>query len=111
MEKHEHHILSTKMCSIIFFLLLIFTVITVAAAQIDIGIFNFPLAMLIATVKASFVAFFFMGLKYDSNENRIIFFSSLIFVAIFIVLTYSDLLFRGDVNVPTEEISRPFSKE
>ena len=109
MDKHKHHILSTTMCAVIFGILLIFTVLTIGAAQIDIGILNFPLAMLIATVKACLVVFFFMGLKYDSNENRIIFFSSLIFVAIFIVLTLSDKLFRGDVNVPTEQITKPFS--
>lgn len=100
-----HHIISVKVCGIIFGLLLVFTVITVGAAQINLGILNFPLAMLIATVKASFVVFYFMGLKFDSNENRVIFFSSFIFVAIFVVLVYSDVLFRkGDVYVPRENI-------
>ena len=100
-----HHVVSVKTCVTIFSLLLVFTVLTVAAATVDLGILNFPLAMLIATAKASFVVFYFMGLKFDSTENRVIFFSSLLFVAIFIALTYSDFLFRkGDVYVPRENI-------
>ena len=89
-----HHVLSVNSCRNIFITLLFLTVATVGAAQINIGVFNFPLAMLIATVKACLVMFYFMGLKFDTNENRIIFFSSLIFVAIFITLVYSDFLFR-----------------
>ena len=71
----HHHILSVKHCSIIFGTLLIFTLLTVAAAHVDFGYFNFPLAMLIATIKASLVVFYFMGLKFDSTENRVIFLS------------------------------------
>lgn len=100
-----HHIVSIKTCFVIFSLLLLFTFITVAASWINLGLLNFPLAMLIATVKSSFVVFYFMGLKFDSTENRVIFFSSFLFVAIFIVLTYSDVLFRkGDAYVPRENI-------
>ena len=101
-----HKIISVKMCSIIFATLLIFTFITVGAAYINLGpSLNFPLAMLIATIKASLVVFYFMGLKYDSTENRVIFFSSFIFVAIFVVFIYSDYLFRkGDVDVRMEKI-------
>ena len=73
-----HHIVSVKMCATIFAALCFLTLVTVQAAEIDIGLLNFPLAMLIATVKAALVVFFFMGLKYDSNENRTIFFSSFI---------------------------------
>ncbi len=110
----HHHILSVKHCSIIFGTLLIFTLLTVAAAHMDFGYFNFPLAMLIATIKASLVVFYFMGLKFDSTENRVIFFSSFIFLAIFIVLISSDVLFRkADVYVPHNEIfnAKKFSSE
>ena len=93
-----HHILSVKMCSTIFITLLFLTFLTVAAAYINLGALNFPVAMLIATIKASLVVFYFMGLKFDTNENRVIFFSSLIFVAIFIVFLYSDYLFRKKEN-------------
>ena len=101
-----HHIVSVKMCLTIYSLLLVFTAITLGSALLlDFGFLNFSIAMLIATVKASFVMFYFMGLKFDSTENRMIFFSSILFVAIFIALTYSDVLFRkGGSYVPTEDI-------
>ncbi|MBC61203.1 MAG: hypothetical protein CMP11_02005 [Zetaproteobacteria bacterium] len=89
-----HHIVSVKMCATVFIALFFLTIITVLVTYVDLGVMNFPVAMLIASVKASLVVFIFMGLKYDSNENRVIFFSSFIFVAIFIVLTCSDILFR-----------------
>ena len=91
-----HHIVSVRACTAILFCLLFLTVVTVLAAQIDLGIFNFPLAMAIATLKAAFVVFIFMGLKYDSLENKTIFFSSFIFLGIFIILTLSDVMFRED---------------
>ena len=91
-----HHIVPVRIYTGVFIALLFLTVITVLAAQIDLGILNFPLAMLIASFKAAFVVFVFMGLKYDSLENRTIFFSSFIFLAIFIILTLSDVMFRND---------------
>jgi cytochrome c oxidase subunit 4 len=93
-NEHSHHIVSFETCVKIFGSLLFLTVITVAVSRVDLGPFNFSVAMLIATLKAALVVMFFMGLKYDSNENRAIFFSSFIFLFIFIFLTFSDLLFR-----------------
>lgn len=92
----SHHILPYKTGAIVFAALIVFTVITVAVAQVDLGVLNFPVAMLIATMKALMVVLLFMGLLYDSNDNRIIFGTSFIFAAIFVVLTGMDLISRGD---------------
>jgi len=98
-EQHHHHILSTPMALKIFGILLVLTIITVVAAQFDLGILNFAVAIFIASVKASLVCLFFMGLKYDHKENSVIFSTSIIFMFIFMVLTFSDLLTRGNVYV------------
>ncbi|MBP6218343.1 MAG: cytochrome C oxidase subunit IV family protein [Oligoflexales bacterium] len=98
-DQHEHFIMPVSVYKKIWLLLLVLTVVTVLVSRVHLGPFNFFVAMLIATFKAGAVVFYFMGLKHDSTENRVIFFSSFIFVAIFIVLTYSDILFRGDVYV------------
>lgn len=90
----HHHIVSFETCIKVFVALLFLTVVTVLVSRVDLGPLNFTVAMLIATVKAAVVVMFFMGLKYDSLENRTIFFSSFIFLFIFICLTFSDLLFR-----------------
>jgi mono/diheme cytochrome c family protein len=67
---------------------------------VDLGKFNFLVAFLVATVKASLVSLFFMNLLYDRKENGAIFATSFLFLAIFIVLTATDLFFRGNVYVP-----------
>ncbi len=95
---HSHHIVSFETCLKVFAALLVLTVVTVLVSRVDLGAFNFTVAMIIATVKAAVVVMFFMGLKYDSNENRAIFFSSFIFLFIFIILTFSDLMFRPKIT-------------
>lgn len=92
--KHKHHILPFSTGIIIFAALIFFTLVTVATGRTELGDWAVPVAMAIALVKAALVVFFFMGLKYDSNENRVIFFGSLIFCGVFFVLTASDVFFR-----------------
>lgn len=94
MSEEKHHIVSFETCVKVFVTLLVLTVVTVLASRVNLGPFNFTVAMIIASVKAGVVVMYFMGLKFDSNENRAIFFSSFIFLFIFIFLTFSDLLFR-----------------
>ncbi len=97
---HKHHyILPDKLALMVVSALLILTALTVWTAHMDFGRLNFPLAMLIATTKASMVALIFMNLKNDRRENGIIFMTSFFFLAIFVVLTSSDIFFRGDVYV------------
>lgn len=101
--QHHHHILSNKTAVTVGVVLLFLTAVTVWIAGVDLGAMNFPVAMLVATVKASFVCLFFMNLLYDRRENAVIFMTSFLFLAIFLVLTASDLLFRGDVYVKPRE--------
>ncbi len=99
-SEHHHHILPDNMAAGILMVLFLMTGITVyTALKVDLGAFNFTLAMLIASFKAILVCMFFMGLKYDTKENSMIFSTSIIFMIIFMVLTFTDLLTRGDVYV------------
>ncbi len=70
--------------------LLVFTLITVWAAKIDLGDFNIWLALPIAALKASLVVLFFMHLKYDRPFNGIVFVTSVAFVALFISFALTD---------------------
>lgn len=103
MDNHDnhtqshHHILPNRMVLIIGGCLMFLTLVTVLVAGIDLGRFNFLIAMLIATTKASLVALFFMNLIYERKENGVIFLTSFVFLAIFMTLTSVDLFFRGDV--------------
>jgi cytochrome c oxidase subunit IV len=77
--------------------LLFLTFITVLTAQIDLGPFNLPLAMVIACTKAALVAGIFMHLYWDHKFNLLIFVSSLLFFSIFVVVTMLDTEGRGMV--------------
>ena len=98
-QKHHHYILPDKLAIMVVVALLVLTALTVWTAHMDFGRLNFPLAMVIATTKASMVALIFMNLRNDSRENGVIFMTSFFFLLIFVVLTSSDIFFRGDVYV------------
>jgi cytochrome c oxidase subunit 4 len=73
------------------FLALIFlTVVTVGSSYFNLGEFDIVLAMIIATIKATLVAVYFMHLKYDKVLNTLFVLFSLVFVALFIGLTLAD---------------------
>jgi len=60
-NQHHHHILPTKVAVAIGATLLFLTAVTVWVASIDLGRFNFLIAMVVATIKALLVALFFMN--------------------------------------------------
>jgi caa(3)-type oxidase subunit IV len=97
---HHHHIMPVPHALAVGGTLLFLTFVTVWVAGIDLGRLNFLVAFAVATLKASLVALFFMNLLYDRRENGAIFATSFLFLAIFIVLTATDLFFRGNVYVP-----------
>jgi cytochrome c oxidase subunit 4 len=79
----------------VFGALVALTLLTVAVAQVHLGEWNFFVAVLIATIKASLVALFFMHLKDDNRFNGLIFIGSLIFMGVFFVYTMNDTEHRG----------------
>jgi caa(3)-type oxidase subunit IV len=90
-DKHgHHHIVPDKVALTIGAALLVLTLVTVKVSY-------FLVAMAIATTKALLVALFFMNLLYDRRENGVIFGTAFLFLAIFFILTSTDLFFRGDV--------------
>ena len=93
-ENHHGHILSTKMLTAVLFVLLLLTVITVLAAQVDFGMFKVVVALAIATVKALIVIMFFMHLKYEDRFIRFIVFMCFFILAIFIGMTFLDIAYR-----------------
>lgn len=106
----HHHILPNKVLFGIGGGLLVLTLITVWVAGVDLGKLNFVVAMAVASLKATLVALFFMNLWYDRKENGVIFATSFLFLAIFMVLTSMDLFFRGDVYVKGPLIAAASSK-
>ncbi|MDR3608065.1 MAG: c-type cytochrome [Oligoflexia bacterium] len=98
-DHSHHHIVSTKTALTVAGSLFFLTVLTVVVSRVDLGVWNFPVAMLVATVKALLVMMFFMDLIHDAPENSVIFGAGFLFLVIFFILTASDLFFRGNVYV------------
>jgi cytochrome c oxidase subunit 4 len=55
---------------------------------------NVVIALAIATVKAVLVVGIFMGLKYDSKLNLVIFVSSFFFLMVLFFFSYVDIITR-----------------
>ena len=98
MSHAEHHVSSIKLLATVFGGLVFLTVATVLTAQVDLGHFNIPLALTIATTKAALVVVIFMALKLDNKVNTAIFGIGILFVLVFISFTLFDTLFRGDMS-------------
>jgi cytochrome c oxidase subunit 4 len=70
--------------------LLILTGITVGAAYVNLGAGNVVVALVVATIKASLVALFFMHLRWDKPVNGIIAMAGFLFLGIFLMFDLLD---------------------
>src|SRR4051812_8947858 len=90
----HHHIVPFETLIRVFVTLLALTFLTVLAAQFDFGFMNTVVAVGIATVKAALVASIFMGLKYDSHLNRVVFAAGFFFLMVLYFFSKLDVLTR-----------------
>jgi cytochrome c oxidase subunit IV len=74
--------------------LAVLLVLTVGAAQLDLGHFNTPIALAIAVAKAALIAFFFMNLRFGSPLVRVFAGGAFFWLAILIMLSLADVLTR-----------------
>lgn len=97
---HGHHIIPMKVLVNTIIALLILTVITVAAAQFDLGshAINTLVAIIIASAKAYLVAAYFMGLKYDSRTHTLVLISSVGFVILLYLFSAIDIFSRVNIE-------------
>lgn len=93
---HANHITGPKTYTAVLLALLVFTVVTVWVAQFDFGAMNTVVALLIASIKGSLVALFFMHLRHD-RFNAVIFLGGLVFLAILLIFTLFDIETRQTV--------------
>ena len=96
---HVHaHISSTKQNLIVLFALFGLTFLMVGAYRVELGDANLAVAVIIATVKASIVCYFFMHMKYERAFNTLFFLGSLLFLLIFLGYTANDTEYRAEVD-------------
>lgn len=88
---HVGHTVPVSLLAAVLGILLFLTFLTVAAIWVDLGrAGNVWVALGIATVKAIFVAMYFMHLRWDSTFNTLIFVASLVFLTLFIGISLMD---------------------
>ncbi|MEI7815627.1 MAG: cytochrome C oxidase subunit IV family protein [Desulfuromonadales bacterium] len=90
----EQHIVSNKKLTCIWLILLVLTTLTVAITRVDLGGYKVFGALTIACVKAGLVIAVFMHMKYEGKLLRWLLFLALVTLAIFIGLTFFDVLYR-----------------
>ena len=79
----------------IFGALMVLTAVTVAVAFVNLGSFNFPVAIGIAILKATLVILFFMHAKYSSTLTKMFVGTAFFFLFILLTLSLTDYLSRG----------------
>jgi cytochrome c oxidase subunit 4 len=84
----------------IFLALMVGTAITVAVAFVNLGSFNFPVAIGIAVTKATLVILFFMHAKYSSRLTKLFVGTAFFFLAVLLGLSLTDYLSRGMKTYP-----------
>ncbi len=84
------HVVPLPLLISVFLALIVLTILTVGATKVDLGNANLWLAMLIAGVKATLVALYFMHLKWDKKFYSFIFLGGIAFVALFIGIALMD---------------------
>lgn len=96
---HVHpHVSSTKQNVGILMILFVLTGLTLLAYNVRLGAANLFVAILIASIKATFVGTFFMHLKYEKAFNTMFFVGSVLFMGVFFAYTYNDTGHRGRLD-------------
>ena len=96
MSDHSEHIVSSKLYFLIFFALIVGTVVTALVARVDLGTYhgidaNTVVALFIATCKASLVVLIFMHVKYTSEKmTKAVLIAAVFWLILMLVLSLAD---------------------
>jgi cytochrome c oxidase subunit 4 len=102
------HISPVSLYITIFLALMVGTALTVGAAFVDLGQFNFAVAMAIATAKATLVVWYFMHVKYQSSLTKLTLATGLFFLAILLGMMMID--YGGRAFSPQAAPTDPMSE-
>lgn len=89
-----HHIIGYGKLTAVWLVLLVLTGLTVWVSRLELGIGHVWGSLAIASAKAGLVIAFFMHMRYEGRLLRWLLFVALLTLAIFIGLTFFDVLYR-----------------
>jgi cytochrome c oxidase subunit 4 len=96
----SHQVVPVKNYVAVFLALIALTITTVAVSKIELGEFNFIVAITIAVIKAVLVILFFMHVKQSSSMTKLFVGAGFFWMAILFVFVLSDYLSRGWLPIP-----------
>src|SRR5262249_21260714 len=88
------HIAPKSLYYVIFFTLMVLTVVTWRVTCFDLGVFNLAVAMAIAITKATLVILFFMHVRWSPKIIKVSIGMSFFFLVIMLMMVMSDYLSR-----------------
>ncbi len=80
---------------LVFLALIALTIATTLISRVELGEYNFVVALTIAVIKASLVVWFFMHVNHSSSLTRLFVVAGLFWLAIMLVFVMSDYVSRG----------------
>jgi cytochrome c oxidase subunit IV len=101
-SKAAHHH-GTKSYIVVWVILLVCTALTVYTGKnVHLGgAGNITIALVIATIKASLVIWYFMHMREAAGTNRIVFVTSFVFLLVMIFGVFGDLWTRSPMSLPS----------
>jgi len=96
-EEHAPHVHVTPLWIyiLVFLALAAGTILTVAASRFDLGMWNTPIALIIATIKAVLVILFFMHVIHSTRLTWVVIIAAFLWLGVLFVLTFADYLTRS----------------
>jgi len=94
-EHAEHHIVTPFQYLLVWITLICFTILTILAADVDMGVFNPIVALAIASTKMVIVLLFFMHVKYQTNLIKMTVGAGFFTFLVLITMTLSDYISRA----------------
>jgi len=98
--EHGDHVVPLTTYLAVFAALMMMLALTVAAAEVDLGFLNTPIALTIAVAKMILVLLYFMHLRYSSRLNWVIVATGFFWLAVMIAGTMDDVISRGWLGFP-----------
>jgi cytochrome c oxidase subunit IV len=90
-----HQAVPVRVYAVVFGALLVLTATTVAVSKLELGEYNFIVAMTIAVIKGTLVVMFFMDVRRASSMTKLFIGAGFFWLAILLVFLLSDYLSRG----------------
>ena len=95
-----HQVTPVRNYVFVFLALIALTATTVGASKLELGEYNFIVAITIAVIKGTLVVWFFMHVNHATSMTKLFVCAGLFWMAILLVFILSDYFSRGWLPIP-----------